>query len=161
VINWTGPALLQPNKETNIVEEFIGDKRVVLPIGWESHFQKLSGRQIRAHGVSRSGTNPQPIHILSLNERFWVKNEMPAGLAKLDHAGFYFGLALVPIGVMIGIALKIRFHMEYLLVFGLVSAFFALYGINVNRRNRMIQQNIASIYQQRRSTDVIAPTGKR
>jgi hypothetical protein len=50
--------------------------------------------------------------------------------------------------------------MEYLLCFGLVSAGFALYGMHVQRRNKLIHDRIIQLYHHRRHTDKVEHESK-
>jgi hypothetical protein len=149
VINWSGVARRVPASKGNVAEDYIGDRRVFLPIGWDEYFAGLLGREVHAHGVyaSESTVGPAPMmQLLSLNRTYSVSREMQAGLCRLDLSQLYSGLALVPIGVLVVLAIKTRFHLIYLMIFGLVSLGFALYGVYVTQRNARINAAIAAMY---------------
>jgi len=158
VINWSGVARRVPASKGNVAEDYIGDRRIFLPVGWDEYFAALLGREVHAHGVyaSESTVGPAPMmQLLSLNRTYSVSREMQAGLCRLDLSPFYFGLALVPIGVLIVLAIRIRFQLIYLLLFGLVSLGFALYGAFVSRRNARIRAAIAKMYRDGRDPGLL------
>lgn len=153
VINWSGVARSVPAPAGTRSEDFIGDTRVVLPIGWDDRFRAMSGRDICAHGVAATASTPPRVQVLSLDGECFVSREVPAGLARIGLPQLHFGLAVVPLGVLLGIAMRTRFYVEYLLFFGAVSAGFALYGILVVRRNQIIRLDIDALYDQPESSD--------
>ena len=153
IINWSGVARTIAAASGNRSEDYVGDTRVVLPVGWEDRFREMSGRDVCAYGVRISGETPPRVQVLSLDGDYFVSREVPAGLARLGLPQLHFSLAIVPLGVMLGIAMRTRFYIEYLLFFGAVSAAFALYGMIVARRNRAIRRDIAAMYDQQATAD--------
>ena len=105
----------------------------------------LRGRTLAVRGVwekvARAEVVPR-VHALAIGGDLSVSREVPLGLAEIDRPEFYFGLALIPVGGLVLLALKTRFHLEFFLHFGLISAVFVLYGLRVARRNAAIQQTI-------------------
>lgn len=51
VVNWSGVARRVAATKGNVGEDFIGERRVFLPIGWDEYFNAFAGREIDAHGV--------------------------------------------------------------------------------------------------------------
>jgi hypothetical protein len=158
VINWSGIVRRVPAGKGNVAEDYIGDRRVFLPMGWDEYFAALVGREVHAHGVyaSDSTIGPAPMmQLLSLNRAYSISREMQAGFTRLDLSQLYFGLALVPIGVLAVLAIKIRFQLIYLVVFGAVSLGFALYGLYVTSRNTRIHEAIAKAYREGRDPNLL------
>jgi hypothetical protein len=103
----------------------------------------MRGRLLAVRGVAthRRGTGAaQQVIALSLGEDMSAHREVPLGLANMDFPEFYFGLALLPVAALVLLAARTRFHLEFFLYFGLVSAVFVLYGLRVQRKNAAIQR---------------------
>lgn len=145
VVAWSGVARVAPASSGRGHENFVGETEIILPIAWEARFMALRGRTLAVRGVAekiaRAEVAPR-VHALAIGGDLSVSREVPLGLAEIDRPEFYFGLALIPVGGLVLLALKTRFHLEFFLYFGLISAVFVLYGLRVARRNAAIQQAI-------------------
>lgn len=145
IVTWSGAARVVPASTGQGHENYVGETRVILPIAWAARFMAMRGRVFTVRGVRmhRPGTDlGRRVIALSLGEEMSVRREVPLGLADMDFSEFYFGLALLPVGALVILAARTRFHLEFFLYFGLVSAVFVLYGLRVKRKNVAIQRAI-------------------
>ena len=145
VVAWSGTARVVPAAKGKGHENYVDETEVMLPAAWETRFMALRGRTLAVRGVAEKvvGTDAAPrVHALDIGGDLSVSREVPLGLAAIDIPEFYVGLALVPVGALVLLALKTRFHLEFFLYFGLISAVLVLYGLRVTRNNAAIQRTI-------------------
>ncbi len=145
VVAWSGAARVAPAATGKGHENYVGETEIILPVAWEARFMAMRGRTLAVRGVAEKivrANMAARVHALAIGGDLSVSREVPLGLADIDWPEFYFGLALVPVGALVLLALKTRFHLEFFLYFGLISAVLVLYGLSVTRKNVAIQRTI-------------------
>lgn len=145
LLTWTGEARRAPAPD-GAPDVWIGEHRVVLPVGWEGRVFANEG-PLTARGV-RARVPDAPVYLLDVEGRCSVRGEVPLGLVRYDAPLYYFVLA--------GLALVANFAASPACSYSYVGAdghlFSALtalclaYGARVMQQNAAISARISAAY---------------
>ena len=144
-LTWTGEPRRAPAPD-GAIDVWIGEHRVVLPLGWEARVFAVAG-PVMVRGV-RARVPNAPVYLLDVEGRGSVRGEVPMGLLRYDAPAYYFVLAFLALVANFAVSPACSF--SYVgadgHLFTLLTAVCLAYGARVMRQNAAIAARIEAAY---------------